>query len=126
MAEPDETVPAELSDSLIREESATVQLRVRMKEPLRAALEQEAARHGVSMNTEIVHRLSRSFYLEQHLREATNDIDEGKGVLRRLLDVFEEVVDTMRAESQSPVGEFQKVKRQVRHALQPREADENQ
>jgi hypothetical protein len=44
-----------------RKESETVQLAVRMKEPLRAALEEAARRRGVSMNAETIARLERSF-----------------------------------------------------------------
>jgi hypothetical protein len=44
-----------------RDEAQTVQLGVRMKEPLRAALEDAAKRHGISMNQEAVRRLERSF-----------------------------------------------------------------
>ncbi|MGM0561047.1 MAG: Arc family DNA-binding protein [Pseudomonadota bacterium] len=39
---------------------ATVQLKVRMKEPLREDLAEKAKEHGVSMNQEIVNRLLRS------------------------------------------------------------------
>ncbi|WP_336488832.1 hypothetical protein [Methylobacterium nigriterrae] len=44
-----------------REQSDTVQLKLRLKEPDRAALERAAQGRGVSMNTEIVDRLRRSF-----------------------------------------------------------------
>jgi hypothetical protein len=43
-----------------RATSDTIQLKVRMKEPLRAQLEVAAKSHGVSLNTEIVDRLERS------------------------------------------------------------------
>lgn len=43
-----------------RERDATVQLKLRMKEPLRAELAAEAERNGVSLNSEIVNRLQRS------------------------------------------------------------------
>ena len=46
---------------MAREESATVELKVRMKEPLRASLELAARQHGVSMNAEAVRRLDQSF-----------------------------------------------------------------
>ena len=42
-----------------RDQATTVQLKVRMKEPLRADLEEAAQRRGVSMNAEIVRRLER-------------------------------------------------------------------
>ena len=44
-----------------RKQSATVDLKVRMKEPLRAKIEKAAKRRGVSMNAEAVERLERSF-----------------------------------------------------------------
>jgi hypothetical protein len=43
-----------------RAKSDTIQLKVRMKEPLRAQLELAAKAHGVSLNSEIVDRLERS------------------------------------------------------------------
>jgi hypothetical protein len=52
-----------------REESQTVQLGLRMKEPLRAELEKAAKRHGLSMNAEIVRRLETSFAQEQRLAD---------------------------------------------------------
>jgi hypothetical protein len=44
-----------------RKESATVDIKIRMKEPLRAEIEKAATRRGVSMNAEMVDRLERSF-----------------------------------------------------------------
>ena len=44
-----------------RDESETVQVGLRLKEPLRAAIEEAARRRGMSMNAEIVCRLERSF-----------------------------------------------------------------
>jgi predicted HicB family RNase H-like nuclease len=44
-----------------REKSATIQLKMRMKEPLRARLEESARDRGVSLNAEGVSRLERSF-----------------------------------------------------------------
>ena len=44
-----------------RKRSATVDLKVRMKEPLRARLEKAAKENGVSMNVEAVGRLEQSF-----------------------------------------------------------------
>jgi Arc-like DNA binding domain len=49
-----------------RDQATTVQLKVRMKEPLRADLEKAAHRRGVSMNAEIVRRLERSFERRDH------------------------------------------------------------
>ncbi len=44
-----------------RPKSATVQIKARLKEPLRAALESAADDRGTSMNAEIVRRLEDSF-----------------------------------------------------------------
>jgi hypothetical protein len=44
-----------------RDDAATVDLKVRMKEPLRAAIESAAQQHGISMNAEAVARLDQSF-----------------------------------------------------------------
>ena len=44
-----------------RKQNTTVDLKVRMKEPLRAKVEKAAKRRGVSMNAEAVDRLERSF-----------------------------------------------------------------
>ncbi len=44
-----------------RVRSDTIQLKARMKEPLRAKLEEAAEARGVSLNAEMVHRLERSF-----------------------------------------------------------------
>ena len=43
-----------------RDRTAIVQLKVRMREPLRAHLEKAAAARGISLNSEIVDRLERS------------------------------------------------------------------
>ena len=48
-----------------RAKSATIDLKVRMKEPLRACIEEAAREHGVSMNAEIVNRLARTFREEE-------------------------------------------------------------
>ena len=48
-----------------RKKSATIQLKVRMKEPLRAKIEAAAKSRGVSLNTEAVHRLQESFQTER-------------------------------------------------------------
>jgi hypothetical protein len=44
-----------------REKTAVVQFKTRMKERLRARLEEAANGHGISINAEIVERLERSF-----------------------------------------------------------------
>ena len=50
---------------MARPKSATVDLKVRMKEPLRAKIEAAAKDHGVSLNAETVGRLGRSFLDEE-------------------------------------------------------------
>ncbi len=47
-----------------RAKSDTVQLKTRMKEPLRAKLEAAAEENGISLNAEAVQRLERSFFDE--------------------------------------------------------------
>lgn len=46
---------------LARSEDAIVQLKARMREPTRAQLEASAKRRGVSLNTELVDRVEKSF-----------------------------------------------------------------
>lgn len=53
-----------------REDAATVDLKVRMKEPLRARIEAAADARGISMNAEAVQRLERSFDRSDLLSEA--------------------------------------------------------
>ena len=48
-----------------RKKSANVQLKVRVKEPLRARIEKAAKSRGVSMNAEMGDRLERSFEIEE-------------------------------------------------------------
>jgi hypothetical protein len=52
-----------------RSDAETVQISVRAKEPLRAALEQAAKERGVSMNAEIIDRLQRSFESERRIED---------------------------------------------------------
>ena len=51
-----------------RKKSDTVQLKVRMKEPLRARLEKAAKSKGLSLNAEAVARLEQSFHDEKALQ----------------------------------------------------------
>lgn len=44
-----------------RDQAASAEIKIRMKEPLRAEIERAARRRGVSMNAEMVDRLERSF-----------------------------------------------------------------
>lgn len=55
---------------MARKKSATVDLKVRMKEPLRAKLEVAAKRAGVSLNAEAVKRMDRSFERDETFAEA--------------------------------------------------------
>ena len=48
-----------------RARSDTIQLKARMKEPLRAKLEAAAEARGVSLNAEMIHRLEQSFAEEK-------------------------------------------------------------
>jgi Arc-like DNA binding domain len=57
---PADDAPA-LSSAGHDETPANVQLKVRLKEPLRAALEEAATRRGHSMNAEVVNRLQGTF-----------------------------------------------------------------
>ncbi|MCJ2108176.1 hypothetical protein MKK70_22965 [Methylobacterium sp. E-041] len=52
-----------------RVKSDTVQLKLRLKEPDRSALEKSAQERGVSLNTEIVDRLRRSFDEERSISD---------------------------------------------------------
>ena len=61
---------------MARPKSATVDLKVRMKEPLRAKIETAARMRGVSLNNEVVQRLTLSFEregAEKDRREAIRD-----------------------------------------------------
>ena len=44
-----------------RDDAATAEIKLRMKEPLRAKIESAARERGISMNAEMVDRLERSF-----------------------------------------------------------------
>ena len=55
-----------------RSRSNTVQLKARMKEPLRAKLEAAAEANGVSLNAEMVHRLELSFAEEKSQAEISD------------------------------------------------------
>lgn len=76
-----------------REQSATVDLKVRMKEPLRADLERAARRRGVSMNAEAVARLEQSF-----LRD---DQDKERKAMQELLGALKEMLEQQRVEVQA-------------------------
>lgn len=55
-----------------RREDATIELKVRMKEPLRRQIEHAAKDRGISMNAEAVSRLERSFDAANLVREAVD------------------------------------------------------
>ena len=59
-----------------RSRSDTIQLKARMKEPLRAKLEAAAEEKGISLNAEMVHRLERSFSDEDSLANEFGGIDD--------------------------------------------------
>ncbi len=68
-----------------RSRSNTIQLKARMKEPLRAALEAAAAANGVSLNAEMVHRLEQSFAEEKSSEEAVYAVYDSFGKLETFL-----------------------------------------
>jgi Arc-like DNA binding domain len=71
---------------------ATVQLKVRLPEPLRRWLEREAARNQRSMNSEIVDRLLRSSQVDDDKTTliAKAIIDTYPGIADRIEEIFEE------------------------------------
>jgi hypothetical protein len=80
-----------------RAKSETVQLKVRMKEPLRAMLEKAADERGISMNTEAVDRLQRTFQNQKVLQEAL-DLSFGpsiSGLLMVIGDVMRTTAQTV-------------------------------
>ena len=50
-----------------RSKAATVELKLRLKEPLRAAINRAAHENGMSMNTDMVRRLERSIHRDDGL-----------------------------------------------------------
>ena len=71
-----------------RKESETVQVGLRIKEPLRAALEETAKHRGVSMNAEIVARLEQSFAAERRLADVFGS-SEMFGLMKALAAVMQ-------------------------------------
>lgn len=67
-----------------RKESPTVQLKLRLKEPLRAAIERAAKERDVSMNTEMVGRLERSLS-DRELVSRLDDLWLGRDVVGFLM-----------------------------------------
>ncbi len=62
----------------MRPKSATVQLKVRLKEPLRARVATAAKGNGVSMSAEIVDRLRESFDREDLLTAIRRVMSEAR------------------------------------------------
>ena len=74
-----------------RDDTDTVELKLRIKEPLRAALAQLAGRRGISLNAEMSLRLEQSFELRQEMqkqvdfyRELTNQLTQQLGETQTL------------------------------------------
>jgi hypothetical protein len=84
---------------MARKPTDTVQLKLRFLEAMRRRLELEAARNNRSMNTEIIHRLQRTFAIDDSGAAATNMFD----VLRSL------GVDFTRANERDVVVAFQNI-----------------
>ena len=68
---------------MARDKSATIDLKVRMKEPLRAKIESAAGARGVSLNAEAVDRLEKSF-ADQEARYEGFGGPGGYGIFRVL------------------------------------------
>src|SRR5262245_26020289 len=64
-----------------RKQAARADIKIRMKEPLRAKIEAAAKRRGVSMNAEMVSRLEQSFQKEGVSDEFQTAVD---GLHKRL------------------------------------------
>jgi hypothetical protein len=60
-----------------RPKTAVAQLKVRLREPLRAQLEKSARQHGVSLNAEIAKRLDQSFEWEKAFADAKKMTEQG-------------------------------------------------
>jgi hypothetical protein len=69
-----------------RDQKAIVDIKIRMREPLRVQIEKAAAVRGVSMNAEMINRLERSFLRGNLLREALS-LRYGPYIARALLGV---------------------------------------
>lgn len=67
-----------------RKDTDTVQVGLRVKESLRAALDQAAEKHGISMNAEIVLRLEQSFELDALKRELDAERDRIRSDLKTI------------------------------------------
>ena len=91
-----------------RDQTAMVQLKIRMREPLRARLEEEAKFHGKSINSEVVDRLGRSFERQDIFSEMLGFAHDSHlaGVLMMLGSVMEQVgyLHVKPQQSRSPFG----------------------
>ncbi len=74
-----------LTEMAKRKSSDTVDIKIRMKEPVRRKIEQAAAKRGVSMNAEMVSRLEQSFTSEDYMTLVFGDSRVGRFV-RSLFD----------------------------------------
>jgi hypothetical protein len=70
-----------------RDEAAYVQLKFRVRERLRALLEQEAEQRGISLNAEIVRRLEASFDLGTYVHLSEGIVTAGGSINEVMLDV---------------------------------------
>jgi hypothetical protein len=86
-----------------RDETTIAQLKVRMREPLRALLEESARHRGASVNAEIVHRLKRSFERRDHTINGVAMGAELYTVLRELAS-FQRRINTALSSSQEGPG----------------------
>jgi hypothetical protein len=80
-----------------RAPSENVQLKIRMKEPLRAKLERAAHERGVSMNVEAVSRLEQSFAADEGVAEEFGGKE--KYQIFRALSAASETVETRTGKS---------------------------
>jgi hypothetical protein len=71
-----------------RDEAQTVQVGLRVKEPLRLLLEESARERGISMNAEIVRRLERTFEPPEHKIDVDKLRSELHLVLMSLAELF--------------------------------------
>ena len=77
--------------TMLRPKSATVDLKIRMKEPLRARIEKAARSNGLSLNAEVVQRLDRSLQEEDVIRRVLGT--EDTFALVRLISQAKEMIE---------------------------------
>jgi Arc-like DNA binding domain len=108
-----------------RAETANAQLKIRMKEPLRAALEAAARQRGVSMNAEMIARLERSFEQDQRIADVFGSA-ELFGLMRALAAIMTSaataVVTTSEEEAQDWLADPWRYDLAVRAAVAALEA----